>query len=154
MDKENNKGYGKRPLWQWILIYSAFGLVVYGLINYFVIAKKDVNSSSSAFSTIVMNSPEASASPTQTQNRVVLTTNGFTPNNLIIKAGTEVKWVNNSGAIATVHSDPHPQHTDYSSLNLGNFPDAGTLAFTFNEPGTYNYHNHLNPGQRGTILVQ
>ncbi len=35
-----NKGYGKRPLWQWIVIYLIIGVVVYGLIYYFVIAKK------------------------------------------------------------------------------------------------------------------
>ncbi len=32
--------YGKRPLWQWIAIYLIIGLVVYGLIYYFVLAKK------------------------------------------------------------------------------------------------------------------
>lgn len=37
--------YGKRPLWQYILIYAAVAAVLYGLIYYFVIAKKDGNSS-------------------------------------------------------------------------------------------------------------
>ena len=38
---ESNKGaYGKRPLWQWILIYAVIGGIVYGLIYYFVLAKK------------------------------------------------------------------------------------------------------------------
>jgi hypothetical protein len=36
MEPENNekptKGYGKRPLWQWILIYAVVAIVVYGLI--------------------------------------------------------------------------------------------------------------------------
>lgn len=31
-----NYGYGKRPLWQWILIYVVAGAVVYGAIYYFV----------------------------------------------------------------------------------------------------------------------
>ena len=26
------KGYGKRPLWQWILIYVVIAIIVYGLI--------------------------------------------------------------------------------------------------------------------------
>lgn len=26
------KGYGKRPLWQWLLIYVIIALIVYGLI--------------------------------------------------------------------------------------------------------------------------
>ncbi|MBI4090191.1 MAG: hypothetical protein HY421_02195 [Candidatus Kerfeldbacteria bacterium] len=33
-------GYGKRPLWQWIVIYLIIGAVVYGAIYYFAIAKK------------------------------------------------------------------------------------------------------------------
>ena len=33
------KGYGKRPLWQWILLYVIVGAIVYGAIYYFVFAK-------------------------------------------------------------------------------------------------------------------
>lgn len=43
MDNEYQKkssGYGKRPLWQWILVYAVIGAIVYGAIYYFVIAKK------------------------------------------------------------------------------------------------------------------
>lgn len=36
---EKKGGYGKRPLWQWILIYVVVGAIIYGLIYYFVIAK-------------------------------------------------------------------------------------------------------------------
>ena len=34
--KSWNKKYGKRPLWQWILIYIVIGAVVYGAIYYFM----------------------------------------------------------------------------------------------------------------------
>lgn len=27
-----SKGYGKRPMWQWILIYVVAAIIVYGLI--------------------------------------------------------------------------------------------------------------------------
>ena len=36
----SSSGYSKRPLWQWIVIYLIVGVVVYGLIYYFVLAKK------------------------------------------------------------------------------------------------------------------
>lgn len=36
-------GYGKKPLWQWILIYILIGGLVYGLIYYFVLGKKSSN---------------------------------------------------------------------------------------------------------------
>lgn len=28
-------GYGKRPMWQWVLLYIVIGAIVYGLIYYF-----------------------------------------------------------------------------------------------------------------------
>ena len=35
---QNNKnGYGKRPLWQWVVIYAVIGLVVYGAIYYLIL---------------------------------------------------------------------------------------------------------------------
>ena len=34
------KGYGKRPLWQWVVIYLIVGAVVYGLVYYFILGKK------------------------------------------------------------------------------------------------------------------
>lgn len=33
-------GYGKRPLWQWIVLYLVIGAAAYAAIYYFVIAKK------------------------------------------------------------------------------------------------------------------
>lgn len=32
--------YGKRPLWQWILLYLVIGAIIYGAVYYFVFAKK------------------------------------------------------------------------------------------------------------------
>lgn len=40
MDENSKGGYGKRPMWQWILIYVVVGLVVYGAVYYFVFANK------------------------------------------------------------------------------------------------------------------
>lgn len=37
---DEQTGYGKRPLWQWVAIYIVVGAVVYGLIYYFVFAKQ------------------------------------------------------------------------------------------------------------------
>ncbi|MCL5090569.1 MAG: hypothetical protein M1514_01020 [Patescibacteria group bacterium] len=36
--------YGnKRPIWQWVLVYLIIGLIIYGAIYYFVIARNRVN---------------------------------------------------------------------------------------------------------------
>src|SRR5438105_3098224 len=37
---EQPKSYGKRPLWQWVVLYLIIGAIVYGLIYYLVFAKK------------------------------------------------------------------------------------------------------------------
>lgn len=38
--EDSKSGYGKRPLWQWIVIYLAIGGILYGLVYYFFFAKK------------------------------------------------------------------------------------------------------------------
>lgn len=40
MDEQNeykapSKGYGKRPVWQWVAIYVVVGAIVYGAVWYF-----------------------------------------------------------------------------------------------------------------------
>lgn len=155
MAEEDKSDYGKRPLWQWVLIYAAIGIVVYGLIYYFVFAKKKGYNYNSSSTTPPSTNSEATAPATEvSKTAVTLTADGFSPATLTIKAGDKVTWVNKSGTSATVNSDPHPTHTDYSPLNLGTFPDGGTLSLTFDKPGIYKYHNHLNPSQSGTITVQ
>jgi hypothetical protein len=37
------KGYGKRPLWQWVLLYIVAAIVVYGLIYLLFFQKSGVS---------------------------------------------------------------------------------------------------------------
>ncbi|MBI2315297.1 cupredoxin domain-containing protein [Candidatus Daviesbacteria bacterium] len=150
-----NGSYNKRPLWQWVLIYGIIGLVIYGLIYYFVLANKERSSKDS--SVVIPLATNFSAGPSATESaqiRIILAVDGFSPKDLTIKIGTKVLWTNKSGSAATVDSSPHPSHTDYPQLNLGNFADGETLSLIFDKAGTYKYHNHLNSSQFGTIVVQ
>ncbi len=109
----------------------------------------------STSSSLEAASPEASASTTTSEeNMVTLSSDGYSPATLNIKVGTKVTWVNKSGATATVSSDPHPTHTAYTPLNLGQFKNGEMLSLTFEKSGTYSYHNHLTPTQKGTIIVE
>ncbi len=36
---DRQKGYGKRPVWQWVVIYLVVAVVVYGLIYYFFVRR-------------------------------------------------------------------------------------------------------------------
>ena len=85
---------------------------------------------------------------------VTLTENGFEPQTITVKVGEKIVWTNKSGSTATVHSNPHPIHTDYKPLNLGKFDEGGTLEFTPTEAGTYHYHDHLHPNRTGTVVVE
>lgn len=158
--------YSKRPLWQWIIIYLVIGVVVYGAIYYFYLAKKTGYSSTPAlapneartkFSGEVGPTPNPTTIEKQKKGEEVsifLTPAGFVPSNLTIKAGAKVIWTNQSEGTGDVSSAPHPAHTDYPALNLGNFGTGQSVSLTFNTPGTYKYHNHLNSSQFGSVTVR
>jgi hypothetical protein len=42
-DKKQVKGYGKRPFWQWAVIYLVVAVIVYGLVYYIFINNGDSN---------------------------------------------------------------------------------------------------------------
>lgn len=101
------------------------------------------------------SSMSATTTPEEAKEAAItLTATGFNPATITIKAGTKVTWTNSSGATGNVSSDPHPIHTNYPPLNLGSFANNSSVSLTFDKAGTYGYHNHLNPGEKGTIIVQ
>src|SRR3989344_739145 len=92
--------------------------------------------------------------PKETIVNVNLTSSGFDPKTVTVKAGTRVIWFNKSGDTATVNSDIHPTHQLYAPLNLGEFPDGSSVQLVFDKPSTYGYHDHLNPSRTGTVIVE
>ncbi len=85
---------------------------------------------------------------------VSVTSTGFEPQTITIKAGQKVVWTNKSGASVTVNSDSHPTHLLWPFLNLGEFSDGASVSVVFDKAGKYTYHNHLNPSQTGTVIVE
>lgn len=85
---------------------------------------------------------------------ISLSSTGFVPNPTRIKVGTTVIWKNDSGVNAAIYSADHPTHLIYPPLNLGAFQTGATKQFTFTTPGNFKYHNHFNPTQTGTIIVE
>ena len=88
------------------------------------------------------------------ENTVTLTVNRFSPQTLTVQNGATVTWINKSGEMGNVSSDPHPTHTNYQPLNLGSFSEGKSVSLAFDKPGRYGYHNHLNSSLTGTILVK
>jgi len=113
--------------------------------------------------------PPVSQAPAVKENVVTYTDSGYSPNTLTIKKGETVTFTNQSSRSMWPASAMHPTHTVYSGTSLDEHcPDtAGTAfdackgylpgeswSFTFNKTGTWKYHDHLNPSDRGTIVVE
>lgn len=95
--------------------------------------------------------------------RVVYSDGGYLPDPLIVKKGTTVTFENATENPMWTASDQHPSHRMYPTRGgcLGSTFDAcagtppgGSWSFTFDTVGSWNYHNHLNPANGGTIIVQ
>ncbi len=85
---------------------------------------------------------------------IKITATGFSPSSIIINTGDKVIWTNSSNSAVQINSDPHPKHNLYPILNLGAVLPGQNTRLVFGTPGTYTYHNHLNPSQTGTIEVK
>lgn len=100
--------------------------------------------------------PTSAASPSgaMSENVVTISSSGFSPKDITIKAGESVTWMNNDSAVHTVNSAVHPTHQLYPPLNLGNIQAGGKVSLAFPGAGTYKYHDHLNPSSTGSVTVQ
>ncbi len=119
-----------------------------------------------ALSSPIFESPK----PTTTQNIVTYTDSGYSPKTLRIKLGDVVVFQNNSARPMWPASDIHPTHQIYSGTSISehcgkpiaqeafdacaSIAPGGFWVFTFNKPGSWNYHDHLNPVATGTVIVE
>lgn len=97
---------------------------------------------------------DSGTSMTKSETIVTITDAGFVPATVTVKAGTKVTWQNKSTMTVSINSDPHPTHTLYPKLNLGTVAPGGSVSLVFDTPGTYTYHDHLQPSIVGKVVVQ
>jgi plastocyanin len=117
--------------------------------------RKTMRATTTPNQTETITTPTDTASTaTQSANLVTINTSGFSPNTITIKVGETVRWVNSNSVTENVSSDPHPTHTLYTPLNLGNIEAGSQISLTFDKAGTYTYHNHLRPSLKGTVVVE
>ena len=85
---------------------------------------------------------------------VTYSDSGFAPNTTMVKVGMTVTFVNESSGQMWVASDPHPAHTILPGFDeLAGTAKGGTYEYTFAKVGTWGFHNHMNPGAKGTVVV-
>lgn len=153
--------YGKKPAWFWIMIYLFIGGAIYAGYYYYSSGKTGYQTQDSmGFASPTPSSAVEAVNPAMIEEtqlkeyKVEITTAGYSPAVLSISVGDTVTWTYTGDKSSNVSSDPHPEHTDYSPLNLGMFKAGATQSLTFDQPGTYGYHNHFNASQVGTIIVK
>ena len=112
----------------------------------------------------ILNPTETETTITPKSYSIEITSSGFSPDTLTINSGDNVIWTNKD-TYSSSHwpaSANHPTHSVYpeeggcigSNFDACNGLNYGeNYSFTFNEKGTWKYHDHLNPSETGTITV-
>lgn len=100
---------------------------------------------------------------------ITYTDAGFAPETLTVSAGTKVVFTDNSSNNFWPASNVHPTHTEYPGSDIekcgtaaastifdacGGVAPGGSFSFTFNNKGAWRYHDHLDAGFGGTVVVQ
>jgi plastocyanin len=85
---------------------------------------------------------------------VVLTKDGYSPNEITIKKGEAVTFSTSENAFFWPASNIHPSHSIYPEFDPKTPIDSTeTWTFVFNNIGSWKYHDHLNPIFRGVVNV-
>lgn len=130
---------------KWI-IYFISAILVYGLAYYYW-----PSSNATTPASVV------------TDHTVTYTDSGFSPAVLTTKKGETITFQNASSRDMRVSSAPHPIHDAYPTTggcisstfdSCADIPPGQSWSFTFDIIGTWKYHDHLNLGKYGTIVVQ
>ncbi|MDP2598211.1 MAG: hypothetical protein Q8P49_00085 [Candidatus Liptonbacteria bacterium] len=88
---------------------------------------------------------------------------GFDLDTVIVKVGTTVTFKNKSSDSFWPAANPHPMHTEYpvsGGCRASTFDackriqPGSSWSFRFDVAGKWGFHDHLNPGEGGTITVQ
>ena len=167
--ENKSSGYGKRPMWQWIVVYLVIAAVVYGAFYYFVLAKKgggSVYTQPAATQTQTTTPTTAAAQPTTTTTNTTtnavmenITVTGteyaFTPSTITVKKGEVVK-------LTFKNAGTYPHNFTLADLNVKTKTiqpgQQDTITFTPTKTGSFAYictvPGHADRGMKGTLTVE
>ena len=118
-----------------------------------------------------MQQESASSSTMEKEGNTIIynTDSGYAPAILTVKSGTTVTFKNESGSPMWTATGLHPTHRIYPGSDIAKcgtaeqskifdackgYEKGESWPFTFNEKGTWKYHNHLRVSYTGTIVVE
>jgi plastocyanin len=169
MDNENKAttSYGKRPLWQWVVVYAVVAIAIYGLVYYFVLAKKGGSYSNSAvvapttvpttMQTAPSQAPVTGSAAVAGMQKIMVTGTefAFSPSSFTLKKGQPAEITfKNEGA--------YPHNLTIADLRVKTKtiqPDEqDTVQFTPDKTGQFSFlctvPGHADKGMKGTLIVQ
>ena len=133
-----------------LIIVGVLVVIVVGAGAYWLLRKGGT-------ATVTNDTSDRSLGTTSTEPAVATITysaSGFSPSSVTVKSGDTVAIKNASSQSMQFDSDPHPIHTSDPELNVGDVPAGETLTFKVETKGSFGYHNHLNPAQKGALVVE
>ena len=163
-----------------IAIIVIIAILIVVAIIIFASSGNDSSSSQSGQALTVKGEKDQNVISFPNNEKVIeITSSGFSPSNLDINAGDEVIWINKDEVDHWPASAMHPTHTIYPGVNYeelgsyqglkgcksegvakdGAFDTCEPLSpgeswtFTFNQKGSWNYHDHIVSGKFGKITV-
>jgi plastocyanin len=98
----------------------------------------------------IQNSTSKTAEETPTVV-VTLTDNGYDPATVKVKKGQDVTWKNQTSKAKQLVSDEGKPAGFATSEALA---QGDTYTFTFDQTGTFHYHDPDNLGLKGTVIVE
>ena len=108
-----------------------------------------------ATTTVPTPVPTSAAEPAQdSTNTVTLTDSGFSPAKITISRGDAVTFVNDSSGKMWIAANPFPSSSEYPAFNekVG-VSNGDSWTFTFDQAGTWFYHNHFSPATGAKVVV-
>lgn len=82
---------------------------------------------------------------------VTITDDGYNPATIKVKKGQDVTWKNQTSKAKQLVSDEGKPAGFMTSEALG---QGDTYSFTFDQTGTFHYHDPDNLGRKGTVIVE
>jgi plastocyanin len=92
-------------------------------------------------------SPAAATTSGSTTAAVEIKNFAFDPPSIEVAAGTTVTWTNDDQA-------PHTATQNGTGFQSNKIDPGASFSFTFDTPGTYEYHCEYHPNMHGTVVVK